>query len=120
VNTERERGLNVTKIMSSFVGRLILKNGEPSPLVSSHLKLTGILAVLLAPFAFIPMVGIVVSAWIKALAISQYLHKPYFAAKKMTPDQVAVFVEERKWEYRGPFFFHFGLSRVRRERADGL
>jgi hypothetical protein len=28
----------------------------------------------------------------------------YFTAKKMTPDQVAVFVEERKWEYRGLFY----------------
>ena len=25
----------------------------------------------------------------------------YFEAKKMTPEQIAIFVEERKWEYRG-------------------
>jgi len=27
----------------------------------------------------------------------------YFEAKKMTPQQVNVFMEERKWDYRGKF-----------------
>jgi hypothetical protein len=58
-------------------------------------------AVIIAPFAFVPFVGLVVSAGVKALATSEFLHRPYFADKKMTPVQVAIFVEERKWEYRG-------------------
>lgn len=77
--------------------------------------------VVLAPLNFVPVVGILVSAWLKALGTARYLHRPvwsstsalrlppaplteapqYFAAKKMTPQQIAVFVEERKWEYRG-------------------
>jgi len=42
----------------------------------------------------------VVSAWFKALGTGQFLHRRYFEAKKMTPHQVAVFIEERKWDYR--------------------
>ncbi|KAF9477017.1 hypothetical protein BDN70DRAFT_838357 [Pholiota conissans] len=56
--------------------------------------------VLLAPFDFYPFVGTVVSAWFKALGTSKYLHRQYFEAKKMNKDQVAVFIEERKWDYR--------------------
>ncbi|EIN03514.1 hypothetical protein PUNSTDRAFT_109399 [Punctularia strigosozonata HHB-11173 SS5] len=56
--------------------------------------------VLLAPLNFVPFVGIFISAWFKALGTATYLHKPYFSAKKMTHEQCAIFVEERKWEYR--------------------
>ncbi|TFK66423.1 hypothetical protein BDN72DRAFT_799982 [Pluteus cervinus] len=54
----------------------------------------------LLPFDLYPFVGMVVSAAFKALGTAEYLHKPYFAAKKMTPSQIAVFVAERKWDYR--------------------
>ncbi|KAF8185721.1 hypothetical protein BJ912DRAFT_1022889 [Pholiota molesta] len=56
--------------------------------------------VLLAPFEVYPLVGTLVSAWFKALGTSKYLHRRYFEAKKMSKDQVAVFMEERKWDYR--------------------
>ncbi|KAL0565979.1 hypothetical protein V5O48_016039 [Marasmius crinis-equi] len=56
--------------------------------------------VLLAPLALYPFVGIVVSAWFKGLGTARMLHRRYFEAKKMTHEQIAVFMEERKWEYR--------------------
>ena len=31
----------------------------------------------------------------------------YFKAKNMTTDQVSIFIEERKWDYRGAFAAHF-------------
>ncbi|KAJ7169123.1 hypothetical protein C8R43DRAFT_982387 [Mycena crocata] len=56
--------------------------------------------VLLLPFNFYPGVGIIVSAWFKGLGTAHNLHKQYFAAKKMTDKEIAVFMEERKWDYR--------------------
>ncbi|QRW22480.1 Etoposide-induced protein 2.4 (EI24) [Rhizoctonia solani] len=55
---------------------------------------------ILAPLNFIPFLGLGISAWMKALSTSRGLHSPYFKLKKMTPKEVAVFVEERKWDYR--------------------
>ncbi|KAJ7099532.1 hypothetical protein B0H15DRAFT_1002605 [Mycena belliarum] len=56
--------------------------------------------VLLVPFNFYPGVGIVVAAWFKGLGTAHNLHKQYFAAKKMNDKEIAVFMEERKWDYR--------------------
>ncbi|KIJ07004.1 hypothetical protein PAXINDRAFT_121307 [Paxillus involutus ATCC 200175] len=56
--------------------------------------------VLLLPLSLYPFLGTFVAAGIKALGTAQHLHKPYFKAKNMTPHQVAVFIEERKWDYR--------------------
>ncbi|KAJ7149176.1 hypothetical protein C8R43DRAFT_1192782 [Mycena crocata] len=56
--------------------------------------------VLLLPFNFYPGVGIIVSAWFKGLGTAHNLHKQYFAAKKMTDNEIAVFMEEREWDYR--------------------
>ncbi|KAF7351042.1 hypothetical protein MSAN_01666500 [Mycena sanguinolenta] len=56
--------------------------------------------VLLIPFNFYPGVGIILAAWFKALGTAHNLHRQYFAAKKMTDKEIAVFVEERKWDYR--------------------
>jgi len=55
---------------------------------------------ILFPISLYPFVGIFVSAYFKALQTSRYLHKPYFESKRMTSHQVAVFMEERKWDYR--------------------
>lgn len=52
------------------------------------------------PFALYPVVGILASAWLKAVGTARYLHKQYFSSKNMTKDQVAVFMAERKWDYR--------------------
>ncbi|KIP05074.1 hypothetical protein PHLGIDRAFT_19813 [Phlebiopsis gigantea 11061_1 CR5-6] len=54
----------------------------------------------LAPLHLVPVAGIVISAWLRALGTAQYLHRPLFKAKNMTKEQVSVFVEERKWDYR--------------------
>jgi len=80
--------------------------------------LSNISLVLLAPFQLYPIVGIVVSAWFRALGTAQTLHKrvsnldesafiltsphtiKYFESKRMTEQQIAIFVEERKWDYR--------------------
>jgi hypothetical protein len=56
--------------------------------------------VLLSPFQFYPLIGIAVSAWFRALGTAQTLHRRYFESKKMTEQQTAIFVEERKWDYR--------------------
>jgi len=64
---------------------------------------------ILFPISIYPFVGMFVSAYFKALATAQYLHKPYFDAKKMTKHQIAVFMEERKWDYRS---FGFAASLV--------
>ncbi|KAH0825940.1 hypothetical protein J3R83DRAFT_7532 [Lanmaoa asiatica] len=56
--------------------------------------------VLLLPLSLYPFVGTFVAAGFKALGTAQHLHKPYFKAKKMTPHEIAVFIEERKWDYR--------------------
>jgi len=59
-----------------------------------------ILRVVLAPLHLYPIIGIVVAAYFRALAMAERLHEPYFKAKKMSPGQTAVFMEERKWDYR--------------------
>jgi len=56
--------------------------------------------VLLLPFDIVPVVGILISAWLRSLGTARHLHKPYFEAKKMSKHQVAVFIAERKWEYQ--------------------
>ncbi|KAG6844148.1 hypothetical protein H0H87_009391 [Tephrocybe sp. NHM501043] len=56
--------------------------------------------VILLPFNFYPFMGILVSAAFKALRTARNLHRPYFESKKMTEQQIAVFMEERKWDYR--------------------
>ncbi|KAG6380568.1 hypothetical protein JVT61DRAFT_4931 [Boletus reticuloceps] len=56
--------------------------------------------VLLLPLSLYPFVGTFVAAGLKAMGTAQHLHKPYFKAKQMTPHEIAVFIEERKWDYR--------------------
>ncbi|KAF8167140.1 hypothetical protein B0H34DRAFT_680424 [Crassisporium funariophilum] len=56
--------------------------------------------VLLSPLQVYPFVGIFITSWFKALGTAHILHRRYFEAKKMTPRQIAVFMEERKYEYR--------------------
>ncbi|KAH8111962.1 hypothetical protein DFH11DRAFT_559530 [Phellopilus nigrolimitatus] len=56
--------------------------------------------VILFPLSFYPFVGIAVGAYLKAIGTARHLHRRYFEAKKMTSDQIAVFMEERKLAYR--------------------
>ncbi|TFK19669.1 hypothetical protein FA15DRAFT_626455 [Coprinopsis marcescibilis] len=55
---------------------------------------------LLIPTHLYPVVGVLVSASFRALGTAQYLHTRYFKAKGMSEQQTAVFIEERKWDYR--------------------
>lgn len=57
-------------------------------------------SILLSPFQLYPFVGIAVAAWFKALGTAKTSHKRYFQSKRMTEQQIAIFVEERKWDYR--------------------
>jgi hypothetical protein len=54
----------------------------------------------LFPLQLYPFVGLALSAWMRAYGTSRYLHSKYFKAKKMTPAQISVYMEERKWDYR--------------------
>ncbi|TFK56315.1 hypothetical protein OE88DRAFT_1721575 [Heliocybe sulcata] len=56
--------------------------------------------VLLLPFDIVPIAGTLISAGLRALGTARYLHQPYFESKKMSKYEIAVFIEERKWEYR--------------------
>lgn len=58
-------------------------------------------SVLLAPLDLYPFIGIAISSFLKAFGTARYLHEPYFKAKKMDNHQIALFMEERKWDYRG-------------------
>ncbi|KAG8904551.1 hypothetical protein FRB99_001591 [Tulasnella sp. 403] len=56
--------------------------------------------VLIAPISlFVPFAGIPISAALKSISTSRTLHAPYFVAKKMTPMEIAVYMEERKVDY---------------------
>ena len=78
-------------------------------------------SVFLPPLSLYPFVGTFAAAGFKAMWTAQLLHKPvssshlppittliriapppikYFKAKNMTPHEIAVFIEERKWDYR--------------------
>ncbi|KIJ54015.1 hypothetical protein M422DRAFT_58281 [Sphaerobolus stellatus SS14] len=61
--------------------------------------------VVFAPLDLYPFVGTLISSYLKALGTARYLHQPYFKAKKMTDKEIALFMEERKWDYRS-----FGLA----------
>ncbi|KAG6827571.1 hypothetical protein H0H92_011264 [Tricholoma furcatifolium] len=79
--------------------------------------------VILLPFNFYPFVGILISAYFKSLRTAHIHHRlvgtlrtllprmciniarKYFESKKMSKQQIAVFMEERKWDYR-----QFGLA----------
>ncbi|KAH9889928.1 hypothetical protein C8Q73DRAFT_653332 [Cubamyces lactineus] len=68
-------------------------------------------SLLMIPLHAIPFAGMLIAAWFKALGTARYLHQPYFKAKKMSSDQVATFIEERKWDYRS-----FGFAAALAER----
>ncbi|KAI6003572.1 hypothetical protein EDC04DRAFT_1016573 [Pisolithus marmoratus] len=55
---------------------------------------------IIIPLSLYPFVGTVAVAALKCMETAQYLHRPYFKAKKMTPHEIALFTEERKWDYR--------------------
>lgn len=83
---------------------------------------------------FYPFVGVAISAYLKSISTARYLHNQvrgllyilcgmpaqriitqYFTAKRMNKDQIAVFMEERKWHYRGKLY----PSRLTNPHANG-
>ena len=106
------------KWVGGWFGRMVIMRGVcPIPwskLIQANTSFEGVLL----PLNFYPFIGIAVGAYFKAVGTARYLHKQvshepvilrlqlmefpkYFAAKKMTEPQVAVFMEERRWYYRG-------------------
>ncbi|KAL8276564.1 hypothetical protein RQP46_011054 [Phenoliferia psychrophenolica] len=71
-----------------------------------------VLKVLLTPLSFIPFLSLAVSSALRSLTMGRILHKPYFAAKKMTPLQIELFVVERQTEYRMFGFVAAAMERV--------
>ena len=60
-----------------------------------------LVSVLILPLSLYPVVGLVITSGIEAVATARSLHKPYFQSKKMTPHEIAVSMKERKPEYYG-------------------
>src|SRR5258708_32407425 len=90
------------KWATSSIGRMIIRRGT----FYNHMSCAGsdlmyLVSVLILPLSLYPVVGLVVTSGIKAVATARYLHKPYFQSKKMTPHEIAVFMKERKPEYYG-------------------
>lgn len=60
------------------------------------------LAVLLIPLSpHLPIINVVFTSAMKALYTARTLHRPYFEVKQMSPQEVEIWLEERKWGYRG-------------------
>ncbi|CEQ41394.1 SPOSA6832_03125 [Sporobolomyces salmonicolor] len=76
-----------------------------------------LLRVLLTPLSFIPGLSLCVISALRSLTLARYLHKPYFAAKKMTPFQTDLWIVERQAEYR---LFGFVASLLERIPLFGL
>jgi hypothetical protein len=57
--------------------------------------------VILIPISpFLPIVNLLFAAGTRGLYTARHLHEPYFARKRMTPLEVELWLEERKWGYR--------------------
>ncbi|GAA5944102.1 hypothetical protein JCM3775_003901 [Rhodotorula graminis] len=85
--------------------------------LSSPLMRIVLLRVLLTPLSFIPGLSLAVMSAIRSLTLGRSLHRTYFAAKKMTPLQVELFVTEREIGYR---MFGFVASLMERIPLVGL
>lgn len=59
-----------------------------------------VLKVFLLPLDWVPFFSLGVGAYIRALSLGRQLHAPLFAAKRMTPFQVEVWMTERSFQYR--------------------
>ncbi|TNY24626.1 hypothetical protein DMC30DRAFT_413230 [Rhodotorula diobovata] len=85
--------------------------------LSSPLVRMVLLKVLLTPLSFVPGLSLCVLSAIRSLTLGRSLHRSYFAAKKMTPFQVELFVTEREIGYR---MFGFVASLMERIPLVGL
>jgi hypothetical protein len=48
----------------------------------------------------LPLLVPLAIAGMRALGTAEYLHQPYFQGKRMSSDQIWLWIEERKWAYR--------------------
>lgn len=55
-------------------------------------------SVFLLPLDFVPFLGLLVSSAIRSLSMGRTLHAPLFAAKRMTPHQVELWITERQFQ----------------------
>ncbi|CAD6580267.1 MAG: hypothetical protein TREMPRED_002700 [Tremellales sp. Tagirdzhanova-0007] len=55
----------------------------------------------------LPLLAPMLTSSLRSLTFAEYLHQPYFVAKRMTPGEVWLWVEERRWAYRA---FGFAAS----------
>lgn len=62
-------------------------------------------------FGSVPLFGIIIYAGISALPFAQSIHRPLFAAKHMSPPQIALWVQEREASY-----WTFGFAALLLER----
>lgn len=110
---------SITAFASTFFARTLIKSTFLLRCTEYLVDVASLVA--LTPLHLVPVAGIVISAWLRALGTARYLHKPvrgdqfvfralqlirasqYFKAKAMTPEQIAVFIEERKWDYRSAY-----------------
>ncbi|KAL9934150.1 hypothetical protein V8E36_007232 [Tilletia maclaganii] len=59
-----------------------------------------ILKFALLPLDFVPFLSLFVGSYIRSLSLVRQLHQPLFAAKKMTPFQIELWITERQHAYR--------------------
>ncbi|KZT02069.1 uncharacterized protein LAESUDRAFT_730582 [Laetiporus sulphureus 93-53] len=120
----RERAYNQTiesRAKGSEFWQPYVEEWDEPPKVSKGVRWTHVLGSGFSRFAIrlllfnvetVPLFGIMVSAWLRALGTARYLHKPYFQSKAMTSEQVSTFIEERKWDYRAFGFAAALLERI--------
>ncbi|KAG8923327.1 hypothetical protein FRC01_012888 [Tulasnella sp. 417] len=75
-------GFEWEKWVGGWIGRYIIRNAIVVPLN-----------------LFVPFAGIPISAAVRSISTARYLHSPYFLTKKMTPLEIATYMEERKVAY---------------------
>ncbi|ORY73220.1 hypothetical protein BCR35DRAFT_293795 [Leucosporidium creatinivorum] len=85
--------------------------------LASPLVRLAVIKVLLTPLSFIPGLSLVVTSAIRCLTLARTLHKPFFAAKKMSPFETELWLTERQTEYR---LFGFVSSLMERVPLIGL
>ena len=72
------------KWATSSIGQMIIRRGMfYSHVSSASSDLMNLVSVLVLPLSLYPVVGLVITSGIKAIATAQSLHKPYFQSKKI-------------------------------------
>lgn len=75
--------------------------GEELSMVAQHRYWVWFTVLLIPISPYLPLFNIVFTSATRGLYTARHLHEPYFAAKGMSPLEVELWLEERKWGYRG-------------------